>query len=169
MHAGRQAGRQASRTHTERISNAYRTHPVRKMRVPVSTCSAVQYRTTYPHAGRPSGGRQEGRHPERISNESQTNLERITNESRPTMRAPVCTCSAVQYRTTYPWALVRQMYEYSWYEVPYWYEYLLPACMHAGRRAGRQASRTNPKRNPNEFCTNSKRIPSENEGSRIYM
>ena len=32
------------------------------------------------------------------------------------------------------------MYEYSWYEVPYWYEYLLPACVHAGTR---QAGSTN--------------------------
>ena len=46
------------------------------------------------------GGRQEGRHPERISNESQTNTEQISNAPRPTMRAPVSTCSAVQYRTT---------------------------------------------------------------------
>ena len=30
---------------------------------------------------------------------------------------------AVQYDLP----LVRLMYEYSWYEVPYWYEYLLPA------------------------------------------
>ena len=27
----------------------------------------------------------------------------------------------------YDLPLVRLMYEYSWYEVPYWYEYLLPA------------------------------------------
>ena len=56
-------------------------------------------------------------------------------------------------------------YSYSWYEVPYWYEYLL----HAGRRAGRQASRTHPERIPNASRTNPERIPSENEGSRIYM
>ena len=43
----------------------------------------------------------------------------------------------------YDLPLVGLMYEYSWYEVPYWYEYLLPACMHAGRQAGMQASRTN--------------------------
>ena len=61
------------------------------------------------------------------------------------------------------------MYEYSWYEVPYWYEYLLPACMHAGRQAGRQASRTNLERIPYESRTNPERNPSDNEGSRIYM
>ena len=60
-------------------------------------------------------------------------------------------------------------YEYSWYEVPYWYEYLLPACMHAGRQAGRQASRTNLERIPNESRTNPEHTPSDNEGSRIYM
>ena len=55
--------------------------------------------------------------------------------------------------------LVRLMYEYSWYEVPYWYEYLLPACMQGGRQAGMQASRTNPERISNESQTNPERIP----------
>ena len=69
----------------------------------------------------------------------------------------------------YDLPLVRLMYEYSWYEVPYWYEYLLPACMHAGRQAGRQASRTNLVRIPFESRTNPERTPTDNEGSRIYM
>ena len=64
---------------------------------------------------------------------------------------------------------------YSWYEVPYWYEYLLPACMQGDRQEGRH-----PERIPNSYRkhtehiakalrTNHERIPSENEGSRIYM
>ena len=84
MHAGRQAGRQASRTNLERIPNAYRKFRERipnasrpKMRAPVSTCSAVQYRTTYPRACSREAGRKAG-----IPIESRTNPERIANASR---------------------------------------------------------------------------------------
>ena len=62
-----------------------------------------------------------------IPNEFQTNSKRIPNAPRPTMRAPVSTCSAVQYRTT---------------------------CREAGRKAGiPNESRTNPKQSPNEART----------------
>ena len=44
------------------------------------------------------------------------------------------------------------MYEYSWYEVPYWYEYLLPACAHA--QGGRQEAGI-----PNKYRTHTERIP----------
>ena len=141
MHAGRQAGRKAGipneyRTNSKRIPNASRP----KMRAPVSTCSAVQYRTTYP--GTTEAGRKQA---------SRTNLERIPNASRPKMRASVSTCSAVQYSThTQRWYTdVRQQ---------------RTACMQGGRQEGRH-----PERIPNESQTNPERIPSEIEGSRIYM
>ena len=113
----------------------------------------MKYRTgtsTYCLPACMQGGRQEGRHPERISNEYRTYRERISNASRPKMRAPVSTCSAVPYSTVRPTpgTSTRLMYEYSWYEVPYWYEYLLPACWHAGRQA---AGSRHPERIPNAF------------------
>ena len=143
MQGGRQEGR-----HPERISNEYETNfehipnaPRPTMRAPVSTCSAVQYRTTC----RPAcmqGGRQEGRHPERISNESQTNSEIIPNAPRPTMRAPVSGpyLHVVQYTNTVPYDL------------------------QGGRQSGRH-----PERISNESRTYLERLPSDNEGSRIYM
>ena len=42
---------------------------------------------------------------------------------------------------------------YSWYEVPYWYEYLLPACMQGDRQEGRH-----PERIPNAYRTHIERI-----------
>ena len=86
--AGRKAGiPNAYRTHTELITNAYRTHREHipkasrpKMRAPVSTCSAVQYRTTYPHAAGRQAGRQASRkYTELIPNLYRKHTERIPN------------------------------------------------------------------------------------------
>ena len=100
--------------------------PLVRLMYEYSWTRGMKYRTgtsTYCLPACMQGGRQEGRHPERFSNESRTNPERIPNAPRPTMRAPVSTCSAVQYRTT---------------------------CREAGSQAGiPNESRTNPKRIPN--------------------
>ena len=143
----------------------------------------MKYRTgtsTYCLPACMQGGRQEGRHPERISYEFHSNLERIPNAPRPTMRAPVSTCSAVQYRTTCREAGAgRQASRTNLERIPNefrTYPERIPSdnegsriYMHAGRQAGRQASRTNLEQIPNESRTNPERTPSDNEGSRIYM
>ena len=105
--------------HRGRIAAPTVPYDLPLVRLMYTNTRGMKYRTgtsTYCLPACMQGGRQEGRHPERISNESQTNNEKIPNAYRLKMRAPVSTCSAVQYRTTYPW--------YDW--------------------PGRQAFRTNP-------------------------
>ena len=105
---------------SQQIPNACRP----KMRSTVSTCSVVQYRTTYPHAGRQQAGRQASRtNPERIPNKYRMHTELRANKSRThsvrkwglpcctsttsTTRAPVLQRGLP--RAPYPW----YPYEYS--------------------------------------------------------